>query len=106
MMSKNQKMTTSEFYCTKCGNRGIPIARRVGRERGSGHLKRLYCIHCKREWNFAEVRPFGEYNYDDFLTEFRYGNFNYKGNRIIGYKQFLAKLRHENLKQERCQINE
>ena len=41
-MPKNQKVTTSEFYCTKCGSRGIPIARRAGKQREAGHLKKLY----------------------------------------------------------------
>lgn len=93
IMPKNQKMTTSEFYCTKCGERGIPIARRIGKQREAGHLKKLYCLNCKEIWNFAEVRPFGEYNYEDFLTEFRHGNFDKDGNRKIPYKQFLAELR-------------
>lgn len=92
-MSKNQKITISEFYCTKCGNRGVPIARKLGNQREAGHLKKLYCIHCKQEWNFAEVRPFGEYSYEDFLKEFRNGNFNGEGQRILPYKQFLAMLR-------------
>ena len=39
-MAKNQEITTSEFYCTKCGRRGIPIARRIGSQREAGHLKK------------------------------------------------------------------
>ena len=94
-MPKNQKMTTSEFYCTKCGERGIPIARRIGKQREAGHLKKLYCLNCKEAWNFVEVRPFGDYTYENFLTEFRYGNFDKEGNRKISYKQFLAELREK-----------
>lgn len=94
-MPKNQKVTTSEFYCTKCGNRGIPIARRVGKQREAGHLKKLYCINCKETWNFAEIRPFGEYDYNDFLSEFKNGNFDIEGNRIEPYRQFLARLRED-----------
>ena len=85
----------STFYCTKCGNRGLPVIRRSGAEREAGHLKKLYCIHCKEEWNFAEVRPFGDYNYEDFLVEFRNGNFDNEGNRILPYRQFFAKLREK-----------
>ena len=94
-MPKNQKVTTSEFYCTKCGGRGIPIARRVGKQREAGHLKKLYCIYCKEEWNFAEVRPFGDYDYEDFLMEFRNGNFDIEGQRKLPYRQFLAGLREK-----------
>lgn len=74
-MAKNQRITTSEFYCTCCGKRGIPIARRVGQQREVGHLKRLFCLTCQKETNHAEVRPFGAYNYEDFEEEFRLGRF-------------------------------
>ena len=67
-----------------------------------GHIDRRfqskqqgYCIHCKEEWNFAEVRPFGDYNYEDFLVEFRKGNFDNEGNRILPYRQFFAELREK-----------
>ena len=31
----------SEFYCCKCGTKGIPIARKKGKAREAGHLKKL-----------------------------------------------------------------
>lgn len=74
-MPKNKEITKSEFYCTECGKRGIPIARRAGQQREAGHLKRLYCLHCKKETNHAEIRPFGAYNYEDFKKEFDLGRF-------------------------------
>ena len=73
--------TTSDFYCTKCGQKGIPIARKIGQQREGGHLKKIYCIHCKEEVNHAEVRPFGDYQYEDFKQEFELGRF-VNGNRI------------------------
>ena len=48
-MPKNKEITTSEFYCTKCGKKGIPIARKLGSQREAGHLKRLYCPFCREE---------------------------------------------------------
>lgn len=74
-MPNRKEITTSDFYCVQCGNKGIPIARRVGAQREAGHLKRLYCPHCKEEVNHAEVRPFGSYNYEDFKMEFELGRF-------------------------------
>ena len=62
-----------------------------------GHLKNLYCLNCEKENNFAEVRPFGEYNYEDFELEFKNGNFNLDGTRKLPYKQFLAKLRDKEM---------
>lgn len=81
-MSKNQKMTTSDFYCTRCGNKGIPVIRKAGKQREGGHLKKLYCMYCKEEVNHAEVRPFGEYNYEDFKLEFNLGRFLKDGTKI------------------------
>ncbi len=74
-MAKNQKLYTSEFYCTRCGKKGLPIMRRAGQDREAGHLKRLYCLFCDLETNHAEVRPFGAYNREDFEEEFQLGRF-------------------------------
>lgn len=65
----------SEFYCTKCGRKGIPIWRKKGAEREAGHLKKLYCFNCKEEVNFCEIKPFTKYDYESFKLEFEYGNF-------------------------------
>lgn len=81
MATKKQEHTTSDFYCTKCGKKGIPIIRRAGHQREAGHLKRLYCIYCQEETNHAEIRPFGDYNLEDFLEEFELGRF-VNGNKI------------------------
>lgn len=44
------------FYCTKCGNRGIPIMRMAKQLRPHAHKKRLYCVHCKRVTNHIEMK--------------------------------------------------
>lgn len=74
-MSKNKETVKSEFYCTECGNKGIPIARRIGQQRKSGHLKKIFCLHCQKETNHVEIRPYGGYRYEDFLEEFELGRF-------------------------------
>ena len=79
----------SEFYCTECGNQGIPLARRNGRKRENGHLKILYCCYCKKETNFVEIKPNSSYTKRDFKIEFSKGNF-VKGNRKMTYKQCLS----------------
>lgn len=81
-MPKNKETTTSEFYCTRCGKKGIPIARKIGKQREAGHLKRLYCPFCREEVNHAEVRPFGDYNYEDFQLEFELGRFLEDGTKL------------------------
>lgn len=82
----------SEFYCCKCGGRGLPIARKAGSEREAGHLKKLYCLKCKAEINHAECRPWTRYSKEDFELEFKYGNFDSEQNRIMPYGLFKDKL--------------
>ena len=77
----SRNLTLSDFYCTRCGNKGIPIFRNSGQERPPGHLKKLFCLHCGEEVNMVEISPTGKYTLDDFLIEFNYGNFDEDGNR-------------------------
>lgn len=77
-MSKNNKsvttFTVSEFYCTCCGTKGIPVPRKASKQRESGHLKKLYCLKCKVQTNHAEIRPF-DYDKEDFLKDLAAGKF-------------------------------
>ena len=70
----------SRFFCTHCGKEGIPVIRKKGQERKSGHLKKLYCLYCKDEYNHVEIKTAGDYSYEDFLEEFNAGRF-VDGNR-------------------------
>lgn len=79
-MRRTNGAMTSDFYCTCCGRKGIPIARKNGKFREAGHLKSLYCIYCKKEVNHCEIRPIGCYTYDDFKQEYELGRF-VDGNR-------------------------
>lgn len=86
----------SDFYCTVCGHKGIPIIRKVGKEKEPGHLKKLYCLYCNKETNMVEVRPSNlKYTLQDFLIEFENGNFE-GGERKLPYKQFILELRKKN----------
>lgn len=81
-MAKVKNISTqSRFFCTCCGKEGMPIQRRKGTEREAGHLKKLYCIYCKKEVNHAEVREIGGYNEEDFKQEYNLGRF-VNGNKI------------------------
>lgn len=87
------KMTTSDMYCTQCGEKGIPVQRPVGKEREPGHLKKMYCINCKRAVNMVEVRSFGsKYTYEDFKMEFENGNFDKEGKRVLPLSEFKQKM--------------
>ena len=88
----------SEMYCTCCGKKGIAIPRKNGNFRESGHLKKLYCIHCKMEKNHVEIRPFySDYNYEDFKLEMKYNNFDKDGNRKKPYRIFRGELKQKGI---------
>lgn len=87
----------SHFYCTKCGKEGIPVQRKIGQERETGHLKRLYCIYCNEETNHAEIKENGIYTYEDFQEEFSLGRFK-DGNRDALSDLMLCS-------NEKCQFN-
>lgn len=89
----------SDFYCTKCGHKGIPVIRT--KEKEPGHLKKLFCLYCQEETNMVEIKQNGKYTLEDFLVEFNNGNFE-DGQRKVPYKQFISEIR----KKEGITINE
>ena len=94
MAKKSKYPIVNNFYCTKCGNKGIPISRKAGKEKEPGHLKKLFCIYCNEEWNMVEIKPNDiHYTLTDFFNEYTYHNFDEEGNRIKPYKQFKEELR-------------
>lgn len=84
-----------EFYCCKCGTKGIPVVRQKGKEREPGHLKKLFCLTCQEQINHAECIAGSKYQYEDFLLEFNEGNFDETFQRILPYGIFKDKLRKE-----------
>lgn len=79
----------SKFYCTKCGKEAMPVFRTPKNQRGPGHLKVLYCPHCKDVHNCVEIKPMSNYTKEIFNFEFKNGNFDKEGNRKIPWPQFL-----------------
>ena len=76
-----KKMTPSRFFCTNCGMEGLPIMRPKGNRREKGHLKKLYCLHCKKEVNHMEIRNIDINGVEQFKQEYNLGRF-VNGNRI------------------------
>ena len=64
---------THDFYCLRCGQPGIPVMRKLGKQHGSFHRKRLYCPHCKVEINHVEVR--NQEEKEQFLEAFNNGEY-------------------------------
>lgn len=96
-----RNISLSDFYCTRCGCKGIPVFRTAGQEREPGHLKKLFCLNCQDEVNMVEVRSIGKYNLDDFWIEYEYGNFDEEGNRKEPWKQFVSKIRQGMINNEK-----
>ena len=92
-MPRSKTYSFDDFYCTQCGEKGIPILRQLGKERNAGHLKKLYCLRCGKETNFCEIKPnCTKYTYQDFLLEKECHNFDTEGNRILPFGIFKDKL--------------
>ena len=101
MKKRNDNFITSKMYCCNCGHEGIPIMRKLGQYREPGHLKKIYCPYCNKEWNHVEIRPFySDYNYEDFKLEIKYNNFNENGDRKEPYKIFRKNLKIKIIKGE------
>lgn len=61
------------FYCIKCGNKGIPLPRKLGHQREKFHRKKMYCIFCKEVVNHIECRTYAEV--EQFKIDFGKGVF-------------------------------
>lgn len=95
-MSGRINFSISEFYCCKCGNKGISLPRREGQNREAGHLKKLYCIKCQEEQNHVEIREHsGDYTLKDFQLEKKYNNFDENGQRIIPYRILRGQIKQK-----------
>ncbi len=91
-MNKGGSILKHHFYCTCCGNEGIPISRIDSSMRETGHLKKLYCLHCEKEINHVECIEGGKYDAILFRMEYESGNFDATGNRVIPLKQWMEEL--------------
>lgn len=72
-MSHKRSTIVHEFYCTQCGECGIPVHRKYGQFREVGHLKKLYCLTCGKETNNAECISASKYDSSTFFEEFHDG---------------------------------
>lgn len=98
MKKRNNDFMISRMFCCNCGREGMPITRKPGHYRKAGHLKKLYCIYCGKEWNHVEIRPmYDDYNREDFQLEIKYHNFDEDGNRKEPYKIFKNNLKKEGI---------
>ena len=75
--------TEHQFYCIKCGKRGIPLARKCGAQREKYHRKKLFCLNCQQEVNHVECR--NQEEIDQFKIWFEEGMFKDEAEESISY---------------------
>lgn len=67
------KYSNNRFYCLNCGKEGLNVFRNAGHQHKSFHRKKMYCIHCKTELNFMEIK--NDEEYEMFKKKFDKGMF-------------------------------
>lgn len=45
-----------DFYCMKCGKKGIPLPRNKGNAKEENHIKHLWCVNCRERTPHLECR--------------------------------------------------
>ena len=83
MSKRKQRVELHDFYCLKCGNKGIGVFRNVGFQRERFHRKRLYCPFCKEEVNHIECKTYEEVQI--FKDAFERGEFKDEAEESISY---------------------
>ena len=71
MKMKKHNYQEHDFYCIRCGNKGIPLLRQRGFQHSDNHRKKLYCTHCKTEVNHIECKSFADV--EQFKIDFENG---------------------------------
>ena len=74
---------THDFYCMKCGNKGIPLCRNVGHQHSKFHRKKLYCVYCREEINHVECR--NKLDVRKFKEDFEAGLFVEEANASVEF---------------------
>ena len=75
------KYETHNFLCLQCGRSGVPVMRKIGKQHGAFHRKRLYCPWCKLEINHVEVR--NEQEKEIFMEGFKNGEYREEAEESI-----------------------
>lgn len=71
------------FYCIKCGNKGIPLARKQGFQHERFHRKKMYCPFCKEEVNHIECKTLEEI--EEFQENFENGVYKDEAEESVSF---------------------
>lgn len=75
------KYETHDFYCLRCGHAGVPVMRKLGKQHGEFHRKKLWCPYCKMELNHMEIR--NQQEKEIFMERFNNGEYKEEANESI-----------------------
>ena len=74
---------THKFYCLNCGEEGIPLPRKRGRQRERFHRKKMYCFHCHNTVNHIECKTSEEV--EKFKEEFKQGVYEHEAQESMAF---------------------
>ena len=93
-MRQPGKWETHDLYCIVCGNKGIPIQRRMNKNRELLHRKALYCRYCRMTVNHIEIRTAEEA--ERFKKDFAAGKYQQEAAETVEYAK-RKETEHEKL---------
>ena len=77
------KFNEHDFYCIKCGHKGIPLSRKQGYQHGRFHRKKLFCLYCQQEVNHIECK--NDEDVAEFKRNFENGVYKDEAEESVSY---------------------
>ena len=77
------KFNEHDFYCIKCGHKGIPLSRKQGHQYGRFHRKKLFCLYCQQEVNHIECK--NDEDVAEFKRNFENGVYKDEAEESVSY---------------------
>ena len=71
------------FFCLNCGHEGIPLPRKISKQKKSFHRKKLYCANCQCTVNHIECKT--EKDIEKFHNNFAIGKYQEEALKSIEY---------------------
>lgn len=82
-----------DFYCINCGKKGMPLARKTGKQKEKFHRKKLYCLNCKTEVNHIECR--NQEEIETFKMNFALGLYKEEAAESLGFTEGITNGRKD-----------
>ena len=93
----DMKYDVHDFYCLKCGKKGIPLSRKHGFQHERFHRKKLYCIFCGEEVNHIECKSYEDV--EIFKENFEKGVYQDEAQDSLSYVR-TSRIRKDDLRKE------